>query len=147
MCRALCKHSVPWTSPDEFVDKWLRCRITAVWHIIVENQRLIHIKELPWWFSGKNLPAVLETCSRQMFDPWASKIAGSRKCQPAPACLPGESMDGGVWRAAVSGSQSIRHDWAHMLIYVQAWVLGCFRCVWLFVTLWTVAHQFPLSMG
>ena len=27
------------------------------------------------------------------------------------------------------------------------WVLSCFRCVWLFVTLWTVACQAPLSMG
>ena len=28
-----------------------------------------------------------------------------------------------------------------------AWVLSCFSCVQLFVTLWTVAHQAPLSMG
>ena len=26
-------------------------------------------------------------------------------------------------------------------------MLTCFSCVWLFVTLWTVAHQVPLSMG
>ena len=26
-------------------------------------------------------------------------------------------------------------------------VLSCFSCVWLFVTLWTIAHQVPLSMG
>ena len=26
-------------------------------------------------------------------------------------------------------------------------VLSCFSCVQLFVTLWTVAHQAPLSMG
>ena len=31
--------------------------------------------------------------------------------------------------------------------YVDAYVLSCFSCVWLFVTLWTVAHQVPLSMG
>ena len=28
-----------------------------------------------------------------------------------------------------------------------AWVLSRFTLVWLFVTLWTVAHQLPLSMG
>ena len=28
-----------------------------------------------------------------------------------------------------------------------AWVLSHFGCVWLFVTLWTVAHQAPPSMG
>ena len=26
-------------------------------------------------------------------------------------------------------------------------MLSCFSCVWLFVSLWTVAHQAPLSMG
>ena len=28
----------------------------------------------------------------------------------------------------------------------NTWVLSCFSHVWLFVTLWTVAHQAPLSM-
>ena len=31
-------------------------------------------------------------------------------------------------------------------VYVCACVLSCFSCVQLFVTLWTVAHQAPLSM-
>ena len=31
--------------------------------------------------------------------------------------------------------------------YQQVCVLSCFSCVWLFVTLWAVAHQAPLSMG
>ena len=26
-------------------------------------------------------------------------------------------------------------------------VLSCFSCVWLFATLWSIAHQAPLSMG
>ena len=29
----------------------------------------------------------------------------------------------------------------------RQYVLSCFSCVWLFAMLWTVAHQFPLSMG
>ena len=29
----------------------------------------------------------------------------------------------------------------------HAYMLSCFSHVWLFVTLWTVAHQTPLSMG
>ena len=28
-----------------------------------------------------------------------------------------------------------------------ACMLNCFSCIWLFATLWTVAHQAPLSMG
>ena len=41
----------------------------------------------------------------------------------------------------------------HLLLNIKkqgeryACVLGHFSCVWLFVTLWTVAHQAPLSMG
>ena len=31
--------------------------------------------------------------------------------------------------------------------YQQVCMLSCFSCVWLFVTLWTVAHQTALSMG
>ena len=30
---------------------------------------------------------------------------------------------------------------------VCAWVPSCFNCVRLFVTLWTVSHQSPLSIG
>ena len=30
---------------------------------------------------------------------------------------------------------------------MEYYVPSCFSCVWLFVTLWTVAHQSPLSMG
>ena len=32
-------------------------------------------------------------------------------------------------------------------MYVCVCVLNCFSCVWLFVTLWTVALQTPLFMG
>ena len=34
-------------------------------------------------------------------------------------------------------------DWVMTL---SVWLLTHFRCVWLFVTLWTVAHHVPLSM-
>ena len=32
-------------------------------------------------------------------------------------------------------------------IQVPVCVLSCFSCAWLFLTLWTIAHQVPLSMG
>ena len=35
----------------------------------------------------------------------------------------------------------------HLFPITCAYVLSCFSCVWLFATLWTVAHQAPLSMG
>ena len=33
------------------------------------------------------------------------------------------------------------------LLHVHACVLSCFSCDWVFVTLWTIALQAPLSMG
>ena len=33
------------------------------------------------------------------------------------------------------------------LHYEHVCMLRCFSCVWLFSTLWTVAHQVPLSLG
>ena len=38
-------------------------------------------------------------------------------------------------------------SWAWLgLKFTFACMLSCFSCVWLFVTLWTIAHQTPLSM-
>ena len=34
-----------------------------------------------------------------------------------------------------------------MNLYISECVLSQFRCVWFFVTLWTIPHQAPLSMG
>ena len=39
------------------------------------------------------------------------------------------------------------HLYLHLLVFASACVLSCFTYVWLFVTLWTVARQAPLSMG
>ena len=73
-----------------------------------------------------------------------------RKWQPTPVFLPGESQGQGVWWATVSGvaqsrtqlkrlsSNSSRFGWSFVLTL---------SCVQLFVTLWTVAHEAPLSMG
>ena len=45
---------------------------------------------------------VVLICKRQKrggFDPWVEKIPWRRKWQPTPGFLPGESQDGGAWRA------------------------------------------------
>ena len=36
---------------------------------------------------------------------------------------------------------------SYLLLTWETCVLSCFSCVWLFMTLWTVAHQAPLFMG
>ena len=43
---------------------------------------------LPWWLSGKESAC---QCRRRRFNPWVGKIPWSRKWQPTPVFLPGES--------------------------------------------------------
>ena len=38
-------------------------------------------------------------------------------------------------------------DWILIVQVIHACVLSCLSCIWLFATLWIVAHQAPLSMG
>ena len=45
---------------------------------------------LPGWLTGKESPCPCRTHRRRRFDPWVSKIPGSRKCQPTPVFLPGK---------------------------------------------------------
>ena len=43
------------------------------------------------WHSGKESTCQCRRCKRRRFDPWVRKIPWSRKWQPAPVFLPGES--------------------------------------------------------
>ena len=54
----------------------------------------------------------------------------TRVPHPEPSSLPIPSLSMPFW-----------------LIFVCACMLSCFSCIWLFVTLWTVAHQPALPMG
>ena len=64
-------------------------------------------------------------------------------------------MDREAWRAAVHGvakSQTWLSDWTELNLSSNIFALcACARSyfsrVWLFVTLWTIAHPAPLSMG
>ena len=88
-----------------------------------------------------------------------------RKWQPTPVFLP-EKSHGRAWQATVPGVATVRHNlatkWQHVLANViYAWKIGIqndaqlhqYSCVLslcfvqFFETLWTVAHQAPLSMG
>ena len=55
-----------------------------------------------------------------------------------------EGWDGvGAWRG---GSRGRGHMYIYCwltLLYYGACVLSCFNCVWLFVTLWTIASLYP----
>ena len=53
------------------------------------------------------------------------------------------------WSSPVSSCSSLKTPsyFLGLFIYKRACMLRRFSCVWLFVTLWTVAQQTPLSMG
>ena len=45
------------------------------------------------------------------------------------------------------GGGGVYWDSSHIPLFSYVHVLSCFSCVWLFVMLWTVACQAPLTMG
>ena len=65
---------------------------------------------LPRWRSGKESACQSRRCKRCGLDPWVRKITWSRRWQPTPVFLPGESHGRGAWQA--TESQRVRHDWA-----------------------------------
>ena len=72
-------------------------------------------------------------CGTPGFDPWVGKILWRRKWHPTPVLLPGKS-----------------HGQRSMVGYqLKSRICVCLvtQWVWLFVILWTVACQAPLSMG
>ena len=77
----------------------------------------------PQWLSGKELACQRRRLRRGGFYPWVGKIPWRRKWQPTQVFFPGASH---------------RHE----CVCAQS-----LSCVWLFATLWTIAHQAPLSFG
>ena len=57
------------------------------------------------------------------------------------------AMDRGAWLQS-KGLQRVGNDWVtnSALVHTRACEPSHFSCVWLFVTLWTIACQAPLSM-
>ena len=92
---------------------------------------------------------------------WATSLSRTGEGNGNPlqcSCLE-NPRDRGAWWAAVSGVAQSR-TWLKRLssssnstqfrtskFFLPVSVLSRFSCVWLFVTLWTVACQVPLSMG
>ena len=63
-------------------------------------------KELPWWFSGKELGSYFRRCE---FNPWVGNIPWRRKRQPTWVFLPGTSRG---QRSLVGCGRWGGHNWA-----------------------------------
>ena len=103
----------------------------------------------PWVFRWLSWSRVHLQCRRPRFNPWVGKIPWRRKWQPTPVFLPGNSHG----QRSLAGysprgcKESHTTERLHTHTHTHIYVLSRFSYVWLFATLWTVAHQAPLSMG
>ena len=90
---------------------------------------------------------------------WATSLSLSLSCiregngNPLQRSCLENPRDGGAWWAAIYG---VAQSWTRLkrLSSSSSSILLCVlghsrhtHCVWLSITLWTVAHQTPLSMG
>ena len=82
----------------------------------------------------KNLPASAGDVKRCRLDPWVGKIPWSRKRQPTPVFLPGESHG---QRSLVGYS-----PWGHKESDATQWPSLQFCCLWVIFKVW---HGFPLQ--
>jgi len=96
-----------------------------------------------WASQVRNLPSGEESacqcrrCKRRGFKPWVGKIPWSRKGQPTPVFLPGESHG----QRSLTGLQSrelqtVGHDWARMHSFIQA-----FSYCFIFFCRWIVSYS------
>ena len=85
-----------------------------------------------------------EIIAKSVFNSLASfLLTYSVFCQETPVSIPNKRW--GVWDAYISGMQVIQ---CQCVFFKQGFDLCVvLSCVRLFVTLWTVAYQAPLSMG
>ena len=66
---------------------------------------------LPGWCSGKEPACQCRRCKRRGVNPWVGQIPWSRKWQPSPVFLPGESHGKRSLGLQSMESQRVRHAW------------------------------------
>ena len=87
--------------------------------ILEKNLLDLHARDLPRWHSVKESSCQWSRHRSLRLDPWVGKILWSRKWQPTPIFLLGNSMDRGGWWATiceVTKSQTQLSDWEHIHI-------------------------------
>ena len=69
--------------------------------------------QLSRWHSGKESTYQCRRHKRCRFDPWVGKITWSRKWQPTPVLLPGESLFRRAWWVIVHGVSKSWTQWSN----------------------------------
>ena len=78
--------------------------------------KVCYHRYLPGWHNGKEHAYQCRRHKRRVFDPWVGKIPWTKKWQPTPVFLPGDShgqrslMGYSPW-----GCKRAGHDWSHFI--------------------------------
>ena len=105
-----------------------------------------------WASASRNIRMWSDTTERLHFH-FSRACIGEGNGNPLQGSCLENPRDGGAWWAAVSGVTQSRTDWCDLaaaeaaVSSMCAWALSHFSHAQIFVTLWTVTHQAPLSMG
>ena len=102
----------------------LKCLRFTCWYVF--EFLYLHIG-FPRWCSGKKSACQCKRPRRCRFNPWVGKISWSRKWQPTPVFLPGESYGQKSLVGYRLGSQRVRRNWSDLpcthLSRGEPWVL------------------------
>ena len=105
----------------------------------------------PGGVSGREPACQCRRTKRRWFHPWVGKNSWKRSSNPLQYSCLENSMDKRAWWATVHrvAKSRTRLEQLSTCTYICVWVcvFSCFSCAWIFVILWIVAHQTPLSMG
>ena len=105
---------------------------------------------LPRWCSGKQSACHSRRLQRHGFDPWLWKIPWSRKWQPTPVFLPGESpwTEEPGWLQSM-GSQTVGQNWTtkHSIVWVKFLKNGVYKTIsYHFKTAWILRQKMVKSL-
>ena len=108
-------------------------RLLISWICLGSVFKAIQTKPKAWLLLHPRVPI---TCQGHPPVPWVS-----------PGLLGHQRFWGTPWLILCSFSLMLPPPSPGTLKAGHRCVLSCFSHVWLFATLWTIAHEFPLSMG
>ena len=96
---------------------WLHWHLLSYYPLNCANTCDTLFSGLPRRLSSKESVWRCRRQQRHRFNPWVGKIPWRRKWQPTPVLLPGK-FHGQKSLVGYMGLQRVRHDWAHMHIYI-----------------------------
>ena len=95
------------------IQGWFSLGLTGLISLLSERLPRIFCSTTVWkyqFFSIQPSLRICLQCRRPRFNSWVSKTTWTRKQQPTPVFLPGESHGRGTWQAIDHGVTRVGHD-------------------------------------